>query len=187
MCARVRTRVGRPSVGGVDLAVVGLAEAFVEQFEIVAFAVGGIDVAERGGEGGEVGARGLARVAGGGGERLGGGRAKLRGVEAREQQRAGKAGYTCGSNDYNAARHIWDMRDANGHMGAMACVVVPAFHDAHPGEGGWQVLAQWIHDHLDYGSLYFFPNLWAVNIGWHEAPARTIDSYAAPKGRWTPH
>lgn len=99
-------------------------------------------------------------------------------------QREGKPGYTCASNEKNAARHIWDMRDADGCMGAMACVVVPAFYDAHLEPGGWQVLAQWIDDHLNYSQLYFYPTYWAVNIGWHEKPERRIDSYAEPKGRW---
>ncbi len=79
------------------------------------------------------------------------------------------------------------MRDENGHIGAMACVVVPSFYDAHPEAGGSQVLAQWMHDELPYSTLYFFPTYWAVNIGWHEKPERRIDSYAEPKGRWTPN
>jgi hypothetical protein len=29
-----------------------------------------------------------------------------------------------------------------------------------------------------------FPTYWAFNIQWHERPQRTIDSSAAPKGRW---
>ena len=99
-------------------------------------------------------------------------------------QKQGKAGYTCASNEANAARHIWDMRDEDGRMGAMACVVVPSFYDAHPEPGGWQGLARWIDDNLKYSSLWFFPTLWAVNIGWHENPKRRIDSYAEPKGRW---
>lgn len=92
--------------------------------------------------------------------------------------------YNCASNDKNAARHIWDMRDKNGCIGAMACVVVPSYYDEHPEPGGWQGLARWIHDNLPYSSLYFFPTFWAVNIGWHERPKRRIDSYAAPTGRW---
>lgn len=102
-----------------------------------------------------------------------------------EMQRAGKAGYNCASNEANAAHHIWDMLDAEGGKGATACVVVPAFHDAHPEPGGWQVLASWIDDNLPYSSLFFFQTLWAVNINWHERPRRRIDSYADPKGRWT--
>lgn len=97
-------------------------------------------------------------------------------------QAAGKQGYACASNEANYASHIWDRRDARGRMGATACVVVPAFHDACPGEGQWRRLAWWIHDHLPYSSLYFFPKLWAVNITWNETPERRIDSYVSPKG-----
>ena len=97
-------------------------------------------------------------------------------------QRAGKAGYNCGSNDSNFAGHIWDRRDAEGHMGATACIVVPSFWDRFQAEGDWQKLAWWIHDHLPYASLYFFPVYWAFNITWHEAPVRRIDSYVAPRG-----
>jgi hypothetical protein len=93
-------------------------------------------------------------------------------------QKAGKSGYTCASNEANYADHIWDRRDANGHMGATACVVLPEFVDAFPNPGDWTKLAWWIHDHLPYGSLYFFPINWAFNIQWHEVPARSISSYA---------
>ena len=58
--------------------------------------------------------------------------------------------------------------------------------DEHPEPGGWQGLARWIHENLNYSTLWFFPTYWAVNIGWHERPQRRIDSYAEPKGRWVP-
>jgi len=99
-----------------------------------------------------------------------------------KMQAAGRNGYTCASNASNYAGHIWDRRDAQGRMGATACVVIPAFADAFTDEGDWRKLAWWIHDHLPYSSLYFFPRLWAVNIAWREIPERRIDSYAAPKG-----
>jgi hypothetical protein len=38
-------------------------------------------------------------------------------------------GHNCSSNEANYAGHIWDRRDANGHLGATACVVVTAFVD----------------------------------------------------------
>ena len=95
-----------------------------------------------------------------------------------------KKGYNCASNEANYAGHIWDRLDANGHKGATACIVIPAFADAHPEEGGWQKLAEWIDAELDYGSLFFFPTSWAVNVQWHENPERRVDSYAAPNGRW---
>ena len=97
-------------------------------------------------------------------------------------QAEGHQGYNCASNEANRAGHIWDARDAQGFMGATACLVVPAFWDRFQAEGDWQRLAWWIHDHLPYSSLYFFPTYWAFNITWHERPARTIHSYAAPRG-----
>ena len=99
-----------------------------------------------------------------------------------ELQAARKSGYNCASNEANFAGHIWDRRDAKGRMGATACVVVPAFWDAFQAEGDWRKLAWWIHDHLPYSSLYFFPKFWAVNIAWCEEPERRIDSYTYPKG-----
>lgn len=103
-----------------------------------------------------------------------------------EMQRQKKAGYTCASNEANYAGHIWDRLDKDGLMGAMACVVVPAFWKTHQKPGDWQILAHWIHDHLPYSTLYFFPTYWAFNIGWHEKPERSIMSYAEPKGRFIP-
>lgn len=99
-----------------------------------------------------------------------------------EMQAGGRRGYSCASNESNYAGHIWDRRDAQGRMGATACVVIPAFADAFPGEGEWRKLAWWIHDHLPYSRLEFFPRLWAVNITWREDPESRIDSYAAPRG-----
>ena len=91
-------------------------------------------------------------------------------------------GANCASNESNFARHIWDRRDAHGHMGATACVVVPEFWDRFQGDGDWQRLAWWIHDHLPYSELEFFPTCWAFNIGWREEPVRRIDSYVRPAG-----
>ena len=99
-----------------------------------------------------------------------------------EMQKAGKKGYNCASNERNFAAHIWDRRDSNGHMGATACIVVPSFYDRFHAQGDWQKLAWWIHDHLPYSSLFFFPTYWAFNITWSEKPARTIHSYPVPTG-----
>jgi hypothetical protein len=74
----------------------------------------------------------------------------------------------CASNESNFAAHIWDMRDAQGHKGAMACVVVPWFTERYEEGADWRSLAFWIHDHLPYSRLDFFPKLCAFNIGWHE-------------------
>ena len=89
---------------------------------------------------------------------------------------------SCASNESNYAGHIWDRRDANGCMGATACIVIPWFADQYEAGTDWQALAWWIHDHLPYSSLYFFPKLAAFNINWHERPERRIDSYISPKG-----
>jgi hypothetical protein len=91
-------------------------------------------------------------------------------------------GLSCASNKRNAARHIWDRRDAEGCMGAVACVVVPWFADRYANGADWRAMAWWIHDHLPYSHLEFFPKLAAFNIGWHERPRRRIDSFIAPRG-----
>lgn len=88
----------------------------------------------------------------------------------------------CSTNAATAADHIWDRRDAEGYMGATACVAVPWVWDRHQAPGDWQKLAWWVHDTLPYAELCFFPRLWAVNIQWHERPKRRIMSYADPKG-----
>lgn len=91
-------------------------------------------------------------------------------------------GSNCASNETSYAGHIWDRRDAAGCMGATACVVVPWFADRYDEGCDWRALAWWIHDHLPYSRLQFFPKLAAFNIQWHERPVRRIDSFIAPKG-----
>jgi hypothetical protein len=88
----------------------------------------------------------------------------------------------CARNESNYAAHIWDRRDANGAMGATASIAIPWFTDRYEAGADWRSLAWWIHDHLPYSSLFFFPKLAAFNIKWHENPERRIDSYIAPKG-----
>lgn len=89
---------------------------------------------------------------------------------------------SCAANETNYAGHIWDRRDSHGRMGATACVVIPSFVDQYEAGTPWQALAWWIHDHLPYSSLCFFPKLAAFNINWREQPERSIYSYAAPSG-----
>ncbi len=67
-------------------------------------------------------------------------------------------------------------------MGATVSIVVPWFADRFEAGADWRELAWWVHDHLPYHSLYFFPIRAAFNLGWREAPERRIDSYVAPKG-----
>lgn len=88
----------------------------------------------------------------------------------------------CASNEKNAAGHIWDTRDANGQIGATACIIVPCSADRFREPCDWQRLAWWIHDHLPYRSRYFFPKFWAFNLRWREKPVRRIDSWIQPKG-----
>jgi hypothetical protein len=89
---------------------------------------------------------------------------------------------SCAGNAVNYGHHIWDQRDSDGCMGATACIVVPWAWDNYRMEGDWRRLAWWIHDHLPYSSLQFFPKLWAFNIQWHERPRRLIKSYPKPSG-----
>ena len=67
-------------------------------------------------------------------------------------------------------------------MGALATVVVPWFADRYAEGADWRAMAWWIHDHLPYSELQFFPKLAAFNIGWHERPKRRIDSFVPPRG-----
>jgi hypothetical protein len=93
--------------------------------------------------------------------------------------------HNCARNESNYGNHIWDRVDANGHKGAMACVVSPRFADFLADGGNWRALAWWIHDHLPYSTLEFYPALGAFNISWHEQPQRRIDSHIKPKGTLT--
>lgn len=93
--------------------------------------------------------------------------------------------YNCATNPRNYARHIWDRRDARGSMGAMACIVIPWFADRLQDGAAWQAMAWWVHDHLPYSQLQFFPKLAAFNIGWQEQPRREIYSYIRPRGYLT--
>ena len=88
----------------------------------------------------------------------------------------------CSANEKNFAGHIWDRRDAEGHMGACVSVVVPWFADQYERGRDWRDLAWWVHDHLPYHEMYFFPKLAAFNLTWREAPERKISSYIAPMG-----
>ena len=88
----------------------------------------------------------------------------------------------CAANEKDYAGHIWDRRDADGFMGATACVVIPSFADQYADGADWRALAWWIHDPLPYAYLQFFPKLCAFNIQWHERPCKRIDSFISPRG-----
>ena len=89
----------------------------------------------------------------------------------------------CAKNESNYAYHIWDHRDTNGHMGAAACIVVPAFNEGKTNHDTWQELAWWIDNNLPYHRLTFFSNNHAFNIGWHQDSKQEIFS-RNPKPHW---
>jgi hypothetical protein len=88
----------------------------------------------------------------------------------------------CASNEQTFGSHIWDARDAEGMMGATATIVIPWFVDYLERGGDWRSMAWYIHDHLPYSYLCFYPRLGAFNIQWREKPARRIMSWRRPKG-----
>ena len=91
----------------------------------------------------------------------------------------------CARNEANFAHHIWDHPDADGHIGATACIVIPWFVDwleRHP-RHDWRALAWFIHDHLPYSKMVFFATNAAVNLTWRSGePQREIRRSRAPKG-----
>jgi hypothetical protein len=92
----------------------------------------------------------------------------------------------CGSNENNYAGHIWDRRDAKGRMGATACVIVNRFIPYYERTGEWEAMAWWVHDHLPYSDMEFFPRYAAFNLQWREDPIRGIYSFIPPRrGRLT--
>ena len=104
------------------------------------------------------------------------------GFRSREVAAFGNARKQSASVEANRAYHIWDMRDKDGLMGAAASVVVPWFADRYRTGADWRGLAWWIHDHLPYSHLEFYPKLCAFNILWSEKRLRRIDSFISPKG-----
>ena len=92
----------------------------------------------------------------------------------------------CARNEINYAHHIWDRRDSKGRLGACSSIVIPWFADKYDQEGAdWRALAWYIHDHLPYHTMWFFPKLAAFNLHWREEPEGRIDSYIAPRGTLT--
>ncbi len=85
----------------------------------------------------------------------------------------------CARNDANYGHHIWDRP---GIEGAGTSLVIPWFADQYSQGRDWRDLAWWIHDHLPYSDLWFFPKLCAMNLSWRAEPRRTISSYISPKG-----
>ena len=90
-------------------------------------------------------------------------------------------GLNCASNEKNRATHLWDQRDAAGRMGATACVVVNRFIGYYQRTGDWEAMAWWVHDHLPYHAMEFFPKFAAFNLNWREQPERRISSMIPPR------
>lgn len=88
----------------------------------------------------------------------------------------------CAKNEANYAGHIWDRLDTDGLKGATACIAIPWFTDRYAQGADWRALAYWIHDHLPYSELQFFPAICAFNISWHEKPKKSIHSFIKPTG-----
>lgn len=88
----------------------------------------------------------------------------------------------CSQNEKNYAGHIWDRRDAAGRMGATASIVVHAMLPYYERTGHWEAIAWWVHDHLPYNDMEFFPKLCAFNLQWKEGmPQRRIGSFIPPR------
>lgn len=82
-------------------------------------------------------------------------------------------GYACALNEKNYTRHIWDIKDEDGHYGATACILVNSFVDYYEKTGDWTALAWWIHDHVPgYREMVFYPRLAAFNINWYSGPPK---------------
>jgi hypothetical protein len=84
------------------------------------------------------------------------------------------------SVERNAGYHLWDARDAKGRTGAAACIVIPWVSDRYANGADWRSLAWWIHDHLPYAHLQFYPKLCAFNILWREQGCDGIESLIVP-------
>lgn len=87
----------------------------------------------------------------------------------------------CAHNDNPTECHIWDRGSGDAAI-AGASIVIPWFADQYDQGRDWRDLAWWLHDHLPYSEMWFFPKLAALNLVWRPTPQRTISSYIAPRG-----
>ena len=90
-------------------------------------------------------------------------------------------GLNCARNDYPEECHIWDLHEGDAAI-AGASIAIPWFADQYDQGRDWRDLAWWVHDHLPYSEMWFFPKLCAFNLSWRPQPWRKIASYIAPKG-----
>ncbi len=87
----------------------------------------------------------------------------------------------CARNDNPLECHIWDRAVGDDRI-AGASIVIPWFADQYEAGRDWRDLAWWMHDHLEYSEIWFFPKLCAFNLVWRPVPHKRIDSYIAPRG-----
>jgi len=85
----------------------------------------------------------------------------------------------CARSDNPMECHIWDWP---GAPVAGTSLVIPWFAEQYDKGRDWRDLAWWVHDHLPYSEMWFFPKLAAFNLVWRPEPLRTISSYVAPRG-----
>ncbi|MFK7868562.1 MAG: hypothetical protein AB8B58_04905 [Roseobacter sp.] len=87
----------------------------------------------------------------------------------------------CARNDNPLECHIWD-RAAGEDAIAGTSLTIPWFADQYAKGRDRRDLAWWLHDHLPYSDIWFFPKLAAFNLVWRRQPLRTISSYIRPRG-----
>ncbi|MEM9968846.1 MAG: hypothetical protein AAF755_12210 [Pseudomonadota bacterium] len=87
----------------------------------------------------------------------------------------------CARNTHPQECHIWDRASGSDAI-AGASIVVPWFADQYAQGRDWRDLAWWVHDHLPYSEMWFFPKLAAFKLSWRPVPWRMISSYVAPRG-----
>ncbi len=87
----------------------------------------------------------------------------------------------CARNDNPLECHIWDLGQGDAAI-AGTSLAIPWFTDQYEAGRDWRDLAWWMHDHLPYSAIWFFPKLCAFNLDWRPCPLRTISSYIAPRG-----
>ncbi len=92
-----------------------------------------------------------------------------------------KHNLNCGNNESNFGGHIWDRRTFKGEIGACATIIVHALIPWYERTGQWEPIAWWIHDHLPYDELEFFPKFAAFNYGHGDRQTRRIRSYIPPR------
>ena len=87
----------------------------------------------------------------------------------------------CARNDNPIECHIWDWGQGDDAI-AGTSLAIPWFTDQYEQGRDWRDLAWWVHDHLPYSAMWFFPKLCAFNLDWRPHPRRMIGSYIVPKG-----